>query len=159
MKMIPSTFLLITLLCVLPPPPVACKKNMLKHLHKEIHQISDGKIYCSYYLSMFKRNSSKLSQWVNLSVIIGCRSSSWLIKVLMSYFFPSCWLLWPMQLQLQLQLQLSIIIEECIASEPTAEDKIKCIISRTENEVPYCLPCACIIVCRLAPELCSICPI
>merc|ERR1719348_588963 len=39
--MIPSTFLLITLLCVLPPPPVACKKNMLKHLHKEIHQISD----------------------------------------------------------------------------------------------------------------------
>merc|ERR1712228_42087 len=42
MKMIPSTFLLITLLCVLPPPPVACKKNMLKHIHKEIHQISDG---------------------------------------------------------------------------------------------------------------------
>merc|ERR1712029_669347 len=42
MKMGPSTFLLITLLCVLPPPPVACKKNMLKHLHKEIHQISDA---------------------------------------------------------------------------------------------------------------------
>merc|ERR1711872_1184529 len=42
MKLIPSTFLLITLLCVLPPPPVACKKSMLKHLHKEIHQISDG---------------------------------------------------------------------------------------------------------------------
>jgi len=38
--MIP-TFLLILLLCVFPSPPVACKKNMLKHLHKEIHQISD----------------------------------------------------------------------------------------------------------------------
>ena len=34
----PNTFLLITLLCFLPPVPVA-SKNLLKHIHKDIHKI------------------------------------------------------------------------------------------------------------------------
>ena len=45
-----TKFLLITLLCVLPPAPVA-RKNLLKHVHKDIHNISDliagsGKNFC-----------------------------------------------------------------------------------------------------------------
>merc|ERR1712212_135885 len=37
----PTTFLLITLLCVLSKSPVGSKKVKLKHVHKEIHKILD----------------------------------------------------------------------------------------------------------------------
>merc|ERR1712055_288917 len=47
MKMMPTTFLLITLLCVLPPPPVASKNVKLKHVHNEIHKILDSMRTCS----------------------------------------------------------------------------------------------------------------
>merc|ERR1711973_29594 len=40
MKMIPTTFLMITLLCVLPPSPVA-SKNLVKHV-KRIQKIIDS---------------------------------------------------------------------------------------------------------------------
>merc|ERR1712142_87732 len=38
LNMMPTTFILITLLCALPPVPVS-SKNLLKHIHKEIHAI------------------------------------------------------------------------------------------------------------------------
>jgi len=39
--MMPTTFLLITLLCVLPPPPVSCKSVKLKHIHNMLHKMMD----------------------------------------------------------------------------------------------------------------------